>query len=47
MALPMMFMTSAGKHWRKPIWKIPMPPALPEATWINKPKQKENELIQV
>lgn len=27
--------------------KIPMPPALPEAAWINKPKQKENELIQV
>jgi putative transposase len=27
--------------------KVPLPPALPEAAWINKPKQKESELIQV
>ena len=26
--------------------KIPQPPALPEAAWINKPKQKESDMIR-
>ncbi len=27
--------------------KIPLPPALPEAAWINKPKLRESDLIRV
>lgn len=27
--------------------KTPLPPALPEAAWINKPRQDEKELIRV
>ena len=26
--------------------KIPRPPALPEAAWINKPKQKESDMVR-